>query len=41
MFALLKNNEQTFFENIKAKYYKTNEIVFRKGSIVQKLIIII
>lgn len=38
---MIKNDEETFFENMKTKYYKTNEIVFKKGSIVHKLVIII
>lgn len=40
LFNLIKNDEEVFFENMKTKYYKTNEIVFKKGSIVHKLIII-
>ena len=41
LFSLIKKDEEKIFENMKTRYYKTNEIVFKKGSIVHKLIIII
>lgn len=41
LFSLIKTDEEVFFENMKTKYYKTNSVVFKKGSIVHKLIIII
>lgn len=41
LFGLIKSNEQKFFENMRTRYYKTNEIVFKKGSVVHKLIVIL
>ena len=41
LFSLIKKDEEKVFENMKTRYYKTNEIVFKKGSIVHKLIIIV
>ena len=37
---LIKKNEEKVFENMKIRYYKVNEVVFKKGSIVHKLIVI-
>lgn len=41
LFNLIKIKEEKFFENMRTRYYKTNEIVFKKGSVVHKLVVIL
>ena len=40
LFSLLKRDEDSFFEGMRVQHKKTNEVVFKKGSTVQKLLVI-
>ena len=40
LFNLLKRDEDVFFDGMRAQYKKTNEVVFKKGTTVQKLLIL-
>jgi cGMP-dependent protein kinase len=40
LFTLLKKDEEAFFEGMKVQYKKNNEVVFRKGTTVQRLLIV-
>ena len=40
LFNLLKRDEDVFFDGMRLQYKKTNEVVFKKGTTVQKLLII-
>jgi hypothetical protein len=40
LFNLAKRDEDRFFEGMRIQYKKTNEVVFKKGSTVQKLIVV-
>ena len=40
LFNLLKREEEAFFDGMRVQYKKTNEVVFKKGTTVQKLLIL-
>ena len=40
LFNLLKRDEETFFDGMRVQYKKTNEVVFKKGTTVQKLLVL-
>lgn len=40
LFGLLKRDEEGFFEGMRVQYKKANEVVFKKGTSVQRLVII-
>jgi cGMP-dependent protein kinase len=40
LFAVMKRDEEGFFEGMKVQYRKSNEVVFRKGTTVQRLLVV-
>lgn len=40
LFNLLKRDEDLFFDGMRVQYKKTNEVVFKKGTTVQKLLVL-
>ncbi len=40
LFNRMKRDEDLFFDGMRVQYKKTNEVVFKKGTTVQKLLVL-